>query len=111
VERRAPTAQDATFITADHGASEMKPRGAQALTRRSRDGTWTKKLKKAYFGCKLHVKTDLTYGLIRAIETTTASVHDSQVDLSRRGEVVYRDKGYFGVPTKGFDATRDEPAP
>jgi IS5 family transposase len=105
VERRAPTAQDVAFITADHGAPESKPRGDQALTRRSRDGTWTKKLKKAYFGYKLHVKTDLTYGLIRAIKTTTASVHDSRVDLSRRGEVVYRDRGYFGVPAKGFDAT------
>ncbi len=39
------------------------------------------------------------------IETTTASVHDSQIDLSREGEVVYRDKGYFGAPAKGYDAT------
>ena len=82
-----------------------EPRGSTAQTRRSRDGTWTKKLKKAYFGYKLHVKTDLKYGLIRAIKTTTASVHDSQVDLSRRGEVVYRDRGYFGVPARGYDAT------
>ena len=36
-------------------------------------------------------------GLIRDLETTTASVHDSRADLSREGEVVYRDKGYFGV--------------
>jgi IS5 family transposase len=75
------------------------------LTRRSRDGTWTKKLRKAYFGYKLHLKTDLRHGLIRAIRTTTASVHDSQVDLSRKGEVVYRDRGYFGVGAKGYDAT------
>jgi len=27
------------------------------------------------------------------------------VDLSRRGEVVYRDRGYFGVPARGYDAT------
>jgi len=99
-------AQDSTFITADHGASEpSKPRGSTAMTRRSKDGTWTKKLNRSYFGFKLHVKTDLKYGLIRAFRTTTASVHDSQVDLSRRGEVVYRDKGYFGVTAKGYDAT------
>ncbi len=35
----------------------------------------------------------MDYGLIRDLETTTASVHDSQVDLSKEGEVVYRDKG------------------
>ena len=45
----------------------------------------------------------LEHGLIRDIETTTASVHDSQVDLSN--PVVYRDKGYFGVKPRGYDAT------
>jgi len=39
--------------------------------------------------------------LIWEIQTSTASLHDSQIDLSKEGEVVYRDKGYFG----GFDAT------
>jgi IS5 family transposase len=99
-------AQDSTFITADPGHASMEEqRGNTAMTRRSKDGTWAMKLKKSYFGFKLHVKTDLSHGLIRAFRTTTASVHDSQVDLSRRGEVVYRDKGYFGVPAKGHDAT------
>jgi IS5 family transposase len=27
------------------------------------------------------------------------------VDLSEPGEAVYRDKGYFGVEPRGFDAT------
>jgi IS5 family transposase len=57
------------------------------------------------FGYKLHVKADLEYGLVWAVEATTASVHDSRVDLSLPGEVVYRDKGYFGVGPRGFDAT------
>ena len=36
--------QDATFITADPGhATADTPRGDQARTRRSRDGTWAKK--------------------------------------------------------------------
>jgi len=60
---------------------------------------------RSYIGFKLHVKTDLRYGLIRAFRATAASVHDSQVDLSRRGEVAYRDKGYFGVGAKGYNAT------
>ena len=48
---------------------------------------------------------DTEYGLIREFKVTTASVHDSQVDLSNPGEVVYRDKGYFGVKPRGYDAT------
>jgi len=85
--------QDATFITADPGhAKTDTPRGDEAQTRRSKDGTWTKKGSKSYFGYKLHTKLDTEHGLIRELETTTASVHDSQIDLSKRGEVVYRDR-------------------
>ena len=103
---KSGTIQDATFITADPGHAKIdKPRGDEAKTRRSRDGTWTKKGNKSYFGHKLHSKVDVDYGLIRNLETTTASVHDSQVDLSQEGEVVYRDKGYFGATAKGHDAT------
>jgi IS5 family transposase len=77
----------------------------ESLTRRSKDGTWAKRLKESFFGYKLHVKTDLEYGLVRAVEATSASVHDSRVDLSLPGEVVYRDKGYFGVEPRGWDAS------
>jgi len=107
--------QDATFITADPGhATVDTPRGEDAKTRRSRDGSWTKKGSKSYFGYKLHSKVDTELGLIRELETTTASVHDSQVDLSRGGEVVYRDRGYQGAEAKGYAATmkrgaRDHP--
>ncbi len=98
--------QDATFITSDPGhARADKPRGEMARTRRSRDGSWTKKGSRSYYGFKLHTKSDVDLGLIRDLETTTASVHDSRVDLSREGEVVYRDKGYFGVRPRGYDAT------
>ena len=97
-------AQDASMITADPGPSS-KPRGEEAVTRRSRDGTWAKRLRESFFGFKLHVKTDLGFGLVRAVAVTSASVHDSRVDLSEPGEVVYRDKGYFGVESRGFDAT------
>jgi len=97
-------AQDATFITADPGQSG-RPRGEEARTRRSRDGDWAKRRKGSSFGYKLHVKQDLYHGLIRDLETTKASVHDSSVDQSKPGEVVYRDKGYFGVKPRGYDAT------
>ena len=97
--------QDATFITADPGhAPAEEPRGNEAKTRRSRDGSWAKKGSKSSFGYKLHAKTDTDHGLIRDLETTTASVHDSRVDLSRKGEVVYLDKAYFGVEIRGYSA-------
>ncbi|MCX6696135.1 MAG: IS5 family transposase [Methanoregula sp.] len=100
------TIQDATFITTDPGhAPADKPRGDLARTRRSKERTWTKKNSTSYFGFKAHSKEDCDYGLIWEIQTTTASLHDSQIDLSKEGEVVYRDKGYFGVKPLGFDAT------
>jgi len=103
---RKGVAQDATFITSDPGhARADKPRGDEAQTRRSRDGAWTKKGGKSFFGYKLHMKMDLDHGFIRDLEATAANVHDSRVDLSRPGEVVYWDKGYFGVEPRGIDAT------
>jgi len=35
--------------------------------------------------------------MIANYSTTTASMHDSQIDLSIPGVVNYKDKGYFGV--------------
>ena len=108
-------AQDATFITTDPGhAKADKPRGEEAETCRSKDGTWAKKGSKSYFGYKLHTKLDTDHGLIRELETTTASTHDSQIDLSKKGEVAYRDRGYHGAVAKGYSATmkrgaRDHP--
>jgi transposase, IS5 family len=79
--------QDATFITADPGhTSADTPRGDEAKTRRNKECTWTKKGTKSYFGFKLHTKEDCDVGLIRSLQTTTASVHDSQIDLSEEGE-------------------------
>jgi len=98
--------QDATFIHSDPGhAKANKPRGNEAKTRRSKDGTWTKEGGKSHFGYKLHSIIYRDYELIRRFKTTTASVHDSQVDLSEKNEVVYRDRGYFGAKSKGYDAT------
>jgi IS5 family transposase len=97
--------QDASFITSDPGhAKTDTPRGDDAKTRRSKDGTWAKKGTKSYFGYKLHGAMDEDYGLVRRIEVTAANVHDSQVDLAKEGEVRYADKGYFGAKTRGYDA-------
>jgi IS5 family transposase len=100
------TIQDESFITSDPGhAPADKPRGDTAKTRRSRDGTWARKGTKSEFGYKLHSLIDKEFQFIRRFDTSTASLHDSQIDLSKEGEVVYRDKGYFGVKPLGFDAT------
>jgi len=112
---RKGVVQDASFITSDPGhARADKPRGDGARTRRSRDGSWSKKGGKSFFGYKLHAKVDTDHGIIRDLEVTAANVHDSRVDLSLPGEVVYRDKGYQGVEPRGFNASmrrgaRDHP--
>jgi IS5 family transposase len=98
--------QDASFITSDPGhAKKDVPRGDEAKTRRSRDGTWATKGKKSNFGYKANVKVDTEHQFIWAVKTTTASLHDSQVDLAEVGEVRYGDKAYSGAKTKGYDAS------
>jgi len=108
--------QDATFILSDPGhAKSDKPRGDEAKTRRSKDGTWAKKGQKSHFGYKLHTIVDKETQLIRRFVTTTASLHDSQIDLSEPGETVYRDRGYFGTTVRASmdktmkKATRNHP--
>jgi IS5 family transposase len=98
------TIQDATFIEADPGSSKL-PRGEGARTRRSKDGSWAKKGNESHFGFKCSSLLDMEYWLIRNIETTTAKLHDSQVDLSIPGIPVLRDRGYFGAPARGEDFT------
>ena len=98
--------QDATFITTDPGHKKVdEPRGAEAKTRRSKDGKWAKKGVKSYYGYKLHTKTDMDHGLIRRLETTPANVHDGQIDLTDEGEVTYRDRGYAFAPCAGYNAS------
>jgi IS5 family transposase len=101
--------QDAAFITSDPGhARSDEPRGSEAKTRRSRDGTWAKKGDKSFFGYKMHAKMDKDHQLIREVEVTEASRHDSQIDLANEGEVRYTDKGYFGAKTKGYNASMNK---
>lgn len=96
-------------------AKKDKPRGDEALTRRSKEGTWSKKGNNSYFGYKMHTLVDKEFMIIREVGTSTASLHDSQIDLTEPGQTVYRDKGYFGVkPNASMDitmhrATRDHP--
>ncbi len=102
------SAQDATFITSDpgHGKHE-EPRG-EGKTRRSKDGSHTKKHNKTFFGFKGHtIVDDNAVPIVRSYAVTTAKDHDTTIDLSKRGIVVYRDRGYFGHDPKGINGTMD----
>lgn len=102
--------QDATFIEADFGKKrhykekQAKKKGEEIVytdkqkAHMDKDGTFVVKNNQIHFGYKLHQKIDVDHELIREIEVTTASVHDSRVDLTQEDDdTAYRDKGYFGV--------------
>jgi IS5 family transposase len=94
--------QDATFIEANPGKknSGMNNRGREGKTSRSKDGSWTKKNNKNYFGFKAHTKVQKGSKLIEELAVTTASTHDSNIDLANEDDIIYRDKGYTGSITK-----------
>ena len=96
--------QDATFIIAEPGKtrSGMDERGQTAKTSRSKDGSWTKKGKKSYFGYKVHSKMQRGSKIIKELAVTTARVPDCKIDLAKPDEIVYRDKGYTGVKTNAL---------
>jgi IS5 family transposase len=74
------------------------------------EGSWAKKGSKSFFGYKGHILIDTKHHLIREIRTTTASLHDSQVDLGIKGLPRYADKGYSGAKTQGYDAAMKKAA-
>ena len=98
--------QDSTFIYSDPGyAKADKPWENEAKTKRSRGGTWIKKVDESHFGSKFYIIIARVYEMIGRLNTTTASRHDSKVNLLEKNEVVYRVKGYFGAKSKGYYAT------
>src|SRR3989344_3519672 len=109
--------QDASFIEAEYGrarrargkAAEKKGEPIEYTPKQrapmDKDSTYAVKGKEIHFGYKLHTKPDVTHGLIRSIETTTASTND--INLVKEGDVAaFRDKGYFG--TELPQGVRDE---
>ena len=105
------TIQDAAFIEADLGKkryrNEKKARKKGETVKYTdkqrrhidKDGSFSVKHGQVHYWYKSHVKLDVDHQLIRDVEVTTASVHDSKVDLSKHDEVVYRDRGYTGKET------------
>ena len=103
------SAQDTTFITSDPGHVKHDEPRSEGKTRRSKDGSFTKKNNKTFFGYKNHTIVDDNNPVpfLRSYAVTTAKDHDTVIDLSKRGITVYRDKGYFGNYPKGIDGTMD----
>jgi IS5 family transposase len=94
-------------IEKEQKKKEREEERRNAKTRRSKDGSWAVKNRKAHFGYKLHTLQGVENDMIANYSTTTASMHDSQIELSIPGVVNYKDKGYFGVSGRGIDATMD----
>jgi IS5 family transposase len=96
--------QDATFIIAEPGKTDsgMNNRGQMAKTSRSKDGSWTKKGEKSFFGYKAHAKIQRDSKIVKELAVTTAKVSDNSIDLAKPDEIVYRDKGYVGTKTKAL---------
>ncbi|MDG6217831.1 MAG: transposase [Candidatus Thermoplasmatota archaeon] len=99
------TIQDAAFIEADLGKKRYrKEKRARKNGEKieytekqkqhmDQDGSFSVKHGQVHYGYKSHIKVDTDHYLIRDYEVTTASVHDSEIDLSEQDEVVYRDRG------------------
>ena len=79
----------------------------ESMTRRSRDRTFTQKAGKNFFGYKQHSSHVVDIPLVREFVITTASVHDSHVDLSIPEMPCNRDRGYQSALCRGLNTTMD----
>jgi IS5 family transposase len=103
--------QDASIITADVGKKRqyLEKKAAKEgktikytpkqIAHQDQDASYTVKNNQVDYGYKIHQKCDVERGFIRSIAVSTAALHDSQVNLSKKGDPpTYRDKGYAGIP-------------
>lgn len=112
--------QDAAFVEADlgrkrhHKEKQAAKKGKKVeysekqRQHMDKDGSFAIKHGQVHYGYKNHIKLDVAHHLIRSYEVSTASLHDSQIDLLKPGDrTAYRDKGYFGtrVPPRVKDKT------
>jgi IS5 family transposase len=95
IHRSKVTMQDASFFETNPGHKKVSfPRGKEAKTRRSKDGTFVKKGKKTFFGYKIHSEMDLRSYIIYNFDVTTASLHDININLTDKDRIDYKDRGY-----------------
>lgn len=70
----------------------------------------TRKGNQWYFGMKMHIGVDDTFGVIHSLESTAANVHDLNVaDRLLHGEedIVWADAGYTGIEKRKEHRERD----
>ena len=103
------SAQDATFITSDPGHVKHDEKRSESKTTKSKDGSFTKKNSKTFFGYKGHTIVDdnIPVPAIRSYAVSTAKDHETILNLSKRGIIVYKDKGYFCHDPRGIYGTMD----
>ena len=103
------TTQDATFVESQVGRKRQEDekrakKNNEEITysdkqkqHQDKDAKFTVKRGQVHYGYKDHVKTDTKYNFVLKVETTTANIHDNNVDLSEKGDkAMYRDRGYSG---------------
>ena len=84
---------DATLIAAPSSTKNKKGKRDPEMHQTKKGNQW-------YFGMKVHIGVDKDTGLIHAVETTAANVHDltPAAELLHGEEtVVYADAGYQGI--------------
>jgi IS5 family transposase len=107
------TIQDATFVESQVGRkkqqNEKKARkenrevsySSKQKQHQDNDAKFSVKRGQVHYGYKDHVKTDTKYNFVTKVETTTANIHDSKVDLFKKGDkAAFRDRGYCGEKNK-----------
>lgn len=85
------TLVDASILEAEGGKKSLEKR-------QDKEAAWTKKNDKSYFGYKAHAAMDHESWLVHHLETTPASVHDSQIWdelLTNKEQAIFADKGYY----------------
>ena len=110
---RAGTLVDATIIDAPSSTKNKAKARDPEMSSTKKGNDW-------YFGMKAHIGVDLDSGTVHSLDTTTGSVHDSQVwdELLHGDEAsVWADKGYvsaereeaFRGPNKFWGVMRKAP--
>ena len=84
---------DATIIAAPSSTKNEDGERDSEMHQSKKGNQW-------YFGMKMHIGVDDTFGVIHSIETTSANVHDIVVTdkiLHGKEERVWTDAGYTGI--------------
>lgn len=97
------TIMDASIITAPSSTKNRENARDPEMHQTRKGNQW-------YFGMKMHIGVDDTFGVIHSLESTAANVHDLNVaDRLLHGEedTVWADAGYTGIEKRKEHRERD----